>query len=92
MFEDSLEIILSTIEECYSDIRLLECSDIVGSISSHESNESEGFESRENELLLNGRYSGVNPSVLNEDVPLFGSIGVLLECGSGHTDIVFVEE
>jgi hypothetical protein len=92
VLEDGLEVILGSIEEGDSNVGLLKRSDIVGTVSGHESDVAERLERGEDELLLSGRNAGVDPSVLDEDVPRFGLVGVLTKSGAGHADVVLLEE
>lgn len=92
VLEDGLEVVLGSVEEGDTNIGLLESSDVVGTISGHERNVAERLERGEDELFLSGRNAGVDPGVLDEDVPRLGLVGVLTESGAGHADVVLLEE
>lgn len=91
VLDNGLEVVLGPIEQRDSDVGLLERSDVVRAISSHERNVSERLERREDVLLLGGRDSRVDPRVLHKNRP-GGQVGVLAEGGTGHADVVRVEE
>jgi hypothetical protein len=92
VLEDGLEVVLGTVKKRNTDVRLLEGSDVVRSVSGHEGDVTERFEGSQNELLLRRRDTGVDPGVLNELVPRFATVGVLLESGAGHADVVLFEK
>ena len=70
---------------------LLERSDVVRSVSSHEGSVAEVLERGKNELLLRRRDSSVHPGVLDEIEP-GREVFVLLESDSGDADVVVGED
>ena len=91
MLHNRLQIILRPIQQRNTNVRLLERSDVVRSISRHESDVTERFERREDEFFLRRGDSSVDPRLLYELDP-GGSFGVLSKSGSGHANVVAVEE
>jgi hypothetical protein len=87
MFGNSLQVVLSTIEQSNTDISLLERTDIVRSVSSHEGDVAGFTERGENECFLRWRNSGIDPSVLDQNLPGWAFF-ILLECGTSDTNIV----
>lgn len=70
---------------------LLERSDVVRSVSSHEGSVAEVLERGKDELLLRRRDSSVHPGVLDEIEP-GREVFVLLESDSGDADVVVGED
>lgn len=92
VLEDGLEVVLRAVQQRDTNVGLLERADIVRAVAGHERHEPEALERREDELLLRGRHAGVDPRVLHELVPRLAAVGVLLERGARHADVVAVKE
>jgi len=88
---DGLEIVHASVKKSDSDVSLLERSDVVRSVSSHESGVAEVLERGKDELLLRRRDSSVDPGVLNEIEPR-REVFVLLQGDSGDADVVVGED
>jgi hypothetical protein len=91
VLRDSLEVLRRPVQQGHTDVGGLERTNIVGSVSSHERGVTEILERVQDEFLLRRRDPGVDPSVRDKVVD--GRLGlVLLERGSGDTDVVSVEQ
>ena len=70
---------------------LLECPNVICSVSSHQGDVSEALEPGQDVLLLGGGNTSVDPSILDEDVAGRGTF-VMLESSASHANIVFFKE
>ena len=87
---DADEVVLGTVEKGDTDVRLLEGTHIVGTVTGHERVVSHILETKKNVLLLLRRDTRVDPCVAEESFP--GDL--ILELGkgvTGDTDILGLE-
>lgn len=91
VFGDAGKILGSSVQESNTNVSLLQGTDVVGAVTSHQSVVTHILETQKNILLLLGRNTSVDPSVSEERVP--GSL--VLELGEGvtsNTDILGAED
>ena len=69
VFGNADEIFLSTVEESDTNVSLLEGTDIVGTVTSHESVVTHILETEQNVFLLLGRDTSIDPSVAEQSLP-----------------------
>lgn len=86
-----LQILGRTVKEGDTDVRSLESTNVVGTVTSHKRNVAKRSKRSDDKLFLGRRYASVNKSVLDE-------IGdgrkrvILLQCRTGDTNIIVLEQ
>lgn len=91
MLGNLLQVVWRSVQQRYTDVRLLERTDVVGAVAGHERDEAERLERREDKLFLRGRDAGIDPDVLDERLP-GGLVGELLQRRAGDADVVIIEQ
>ena len=91
MFGDLFEVILGTVQQGDTDVGLLQSTDIIGTVSSHQGDVTESLHGRQDVFLLRRRDTGVDPGMLNQ-VDKGRLVLVLFHGGASDTDVVIPED
>jgi hypothetical protein len=91
VFGDGLEVLWRSVKQGDTDMSLLERTDVVGAITSHEGGVTEVPQRGKDKLFLHRGDSRIHPGILHELYPA-GTVFVLFEGGTSDANVVIAED